>query len=103
MMPRLSYRILPYAACFVACVIIDLFYFPPSTVFPDEQRFLASAARLAASGAFWVGAARAWELRGPALFFAPAVWAFGAHGAVVAIRIAQAVLVVIQCGLIASV
>jgi 4-amino-4-deoxy-L-arabinose transferase-like glycosyltransferase len=102
MMPRLSYRILPYAACLLACAIIDLFYFPASTVFPDEQRFLASAARLAASGEFWVGADRAWEMPGTALFFAPAVWAFGAHGAVIAIRIAQALLVVIQCGLIAS-
>jgi hypothetical protein len=102
MMPRLSYRILPYAACFLACAIIDLFYFPVATVFPDEQRFLASAARLAASGEFWVGSDRAWEMPGTALFFAPAVWALGAHGAVVAIRIAQACLVVIQCGLIAS-
>jgi hypothetical protein len=40
---------------------------------------------------------------GTALFFAPAVWAFGAHGAVIAIRIAQAVLLVIQCGLIAAI
>src|ERR1700750_1856719 len=102
MMPRLSYRILPYAACFLACVIIDLFYFPASTVFPDEQRFLASAARLAASGECCVPADAAWEMPGTALFFAPAVWAFGAHGSVIAIRIAQAILVVIQCGLIAS-
>jgi 4-amino-4-deoxy-L-arabinose transferase-like glycosyltransferase len=103
MMPRLSYRIIPYAACFLACAIIDLFYFPAATALPDEQRFLASAMRLAASGEFWVGSDRAWEMPGTALFFAPAVWAFGAHGAVIAIRIAQAALVVIQCGLIASV
>jgi hypothetical protein len=83
-------------------VFIDLFYFPASTVFPDEQRFLASAAGLAASGEFWVAADRAWEMPGTALFFGPAVWAFGAHGSVIAIRIAQAILVVIQCGLIAS-
>jgi 4-amino-4-deoxy-L-arabinose transferase-like glycosyltransferase len=58
--------------------------------------------RLAASGEFWVGSDRAWEMPGTALFFTPAVWVFGAHGAVIAIRIAQAFLVVIQCGLIAS-
>jgi hypothetical protein len=103
MTPRLSYQILPFAACFLACVLVDLFYFPASTVFPDEQRFLASAVGLAASGEFVSGGGRAWEMPGPALFFAPAVWAFGAHGAVIAIRLAQAVLVVIQCGLIASV
>ncbi|MCK9918538.1 glycosyltransferase family 39 protein [Microbacteriaceae bacterium K1510] len=103
MISRSSYQKLPYFACFLVCVAIDLYYFPATTVFPDEQRFLASATRLAASGEFWVGSDRAWEMPGTALFFAPAVWAFGAHGAIVAIRIAQAVLLVVQCTLIASI
>jgi hypothetical protein len=103
MMSRLSYQKLPYLACFLVCLAIDLFYFPATTVFPDEQRFLASATRLAATGEFWVNSDRAWEMPGTALFYAPAVWAFGAHGAVLAIRIIQALLLVIQCGLIAMI
>ncbi len=92
---RYFYRIWPYVACLLACVIVDLFYFPPFTMFPDEDRIVASAVRLAGSGQFWVGADRAWEMPGTALFFAPAVWLFGAHGAVIPIRLTQAVLLMI--------
>jgi hypothetical protein len=98
---RPSYRLLPYVACFLACAVVDLVYFPATTIFPDEQRFLASAMRLATSGEFWVGGDRAWEMPGTALFFAPAVKLFGTQAAVIPIRIAQAVLLVIQVGLIA--
>jgi len=97
----LRYRLLPYVACFLACAAVDLLYFPPATIFPDEHRFLTSAIRLAATGQFWVGGDRAWEMPGTALFFAPAVRLFGAHAAVIPIRFAQAILLVIQCGLIA--
>jgi len=103
MIARSAYQKLPYLACFLVCVAIDLFFFPATTVFPDEQRFLASATRLAASGEFWVGADRAWEMPGTALFYAPAVWAFGAQGAIIVIRIAQAVLLAAQVALIASI
>jgi 4-amino-4-deoxy-L-arabinose transferase-like glycosyltransferase len=103
MHPRSSYRVLPYLTCFLACAAVDLFYFPHTTVFPDEQRILGSAIRLASSGEFWVGADRAWEMPGAALFFAPAVRLFGPHAAVVPIRFAQAMLLVVQCALIASI
>lgn len=98
---RIAYRGSPYLACLLACAIVNLFYFPPTTVFPDEVRFLASAVKLAASGEFWVGSDRAWEMPGPALFFAPAVWLFGAQGAILPIRFAQTILLLVQCGLIA--
>lgn len=101
MTSRFSYRVLPYIACLLACVAVDLFYFPRTLVFPDEQRFLASAIRLAASGEFWVGSDRAWEMPGTALFFAPTVWLFGPQAAIIPIRFAQAFLVVVQCALIA--
>lgn len=97
------YRILPPLACLLACIAVDLWYFPPGLVFPDEQRFLASAVKLAASGEFWVGADRAWEMPGTALFFAPAVWLFGPEHAVLPIRLMQAVLLAIQCGLIGAI
>jgi hypothetical protein len=80
---RPSYQLTPYLVCFLACVVVDLFYLPPTTIFPDEHRFLAEAARLAATGQFWVNNDRAWEMPGTALFFAPAVWLFGTHGAVI--------------------
>lgn len=99
---RIVYRGSPYLACLLACAIVNLFYFPATTIFPDEQRFLASAAKLAASGEFWVGGDRAWEMPGTALFYAPAVWLFGVPGAILPIRFAQAILVVVQCGLIAA-
>ena len=94
------YRFWPYAVCLAACVLIDLFYFPPHLVFPDEHRILASAVGLVTRGEFRVGADRAWEMPGTALFFAPAVWLFGAQGAVIPIRLMQSVLLVIQVGLI---
>jgi 4-amino-4-deoxy-L-arabinose transferase-like glycosyltransferase len=99
---RWFYRALPYLACLLACSIVNLFYFPSTTIFPDEQRFLSSAIRLAATGEFWVGPDRAWEMPGTALFYAPAVWLFGPREALMAIRVAQSFLVAIQCGLVAS-
>lgn len=93
------YRTLPYLACLVACVAVDLIYFPRELTFPDEHRFLESATRLVATGEFWSSGARAWEMPGTALFFAPPVWLFGPHDAIIPIRLAQGVLVVVQCGL----
>jgi hypothetical protein len=93
-------RTLPYAACAFACIIVDLLYFLPRLLFPDEHRFLDSAARLIASGQFWSNGSRAWEMPGTALFFAPAVWLFGPHEAIIPIRLTQAALLLVQCGLI---
>ena len=103
MKPKLLYRILPYVACLLACIAVNLIYFPAATVFPDEQRILASAVKLAATGEFWVGTDRAWEMPGAALFFAPWVWMLGLPKAIIAIRFAQTALLLIQCGLIASI
>ena len=97
---RRAYRTLPYFACALACLIVDLLYFPPRLIFPDESRFLRSAAHLVATGQFSSGGGRAWEMPGTAFFFAPAVWLFGPHDAIISIRLAQAALLVIQCGLI---
>ncbi len=92
---------LPVIACLLACSIVNLLYFPATTIFPDEQRFLASAIKLATSGEFWVGSDRAWEMPGTALFYAPAVWLFGSHAAIMSIRFAQSILLAMQCGLVA--
>ena len=100
---RLLYRLSPYLACFLACAVINLAYFPPATTFPDEQRLLASAVHLVATGDFSVGADRAWEMPGPALFFSPAVWLFGPHDAIIPLRFVQALLVLVQCGLVATI
>jgi hypothetical protein len=97
------YRVLPYVACFLACAAVDLFYFPHTTVFPDEQRIFASAVRLAASGQFWVGSDRAWELPGTALFYTPFIRLFGEHNAIIPIRLAQAAMITVQCGFVACI
>lgn len=97
---RCPYRMLPYLACALACLVVDLVYFPPRLIFPDEHRFLGSAAHLLATGQFMSGGGRAWEMPGTALFFAPAVGLFGPHDAIIPIRLVQAVLLVIQCGLV---
>jgi hypothetical protein len=65
-------------ACLCACAAVDWIYFPATTVFPDEQRYVASALRLAQTGEFWVAGDRAWEMPGTALFYAAVVRAFGA-------------------------
>ena len=89
------------SASFFLCVALDLFYFPATTTFPDEQRFLASAARLVETGGFWVGGDRAWEMPGTALFYAPFVALAPSPGAaILPIRLAQAALLIVQAILI---
>lgn len=99
MRPNTFYLAMPWLACLVACTAVNFFYFPHAVIFPDEQRFLASAVKLASSGEFWAGSDRAWEMPGTALFYAPLVRLFGAD--VVPIRFAQSLLLIIQTGLIA--
>ncbi len=103
MTSRFVCRALPLLACLIACTVINLYYFPPTTIFPDESRFLSSAARLVATGEFWVNSDRAWEMPGTALFFAPAVWLFGTNGAVIPIRMAQSILLIAQAALAATI
>lgn len=100
MRANVRYPIVPWLACLVACTVINLFYFPHTTIFPDERRLLASAIRLAATGEFWVGSDRAWEMPGTAIFFAPAIKLFGADAAVLPIRMAQSILLIVQSALI---
>jgi 4-amino-4-deoxy-L-arabinose transferase-like glycosyltransferase len=91
------------AASLALCVALDLWLFPASTTFPDEKRFLVSAADFAASGEFWVGKTRAWEMPGTEIFFALFLKLFsGKAAALMAIRIAQAVLVALQSILIGA-
>jgi 4-amino-4-deoxy-L-arabinose transferase-like glycosyltransferase len=98
---RPFYLCLPCLACLLACSAINLLYFPPGTVFPDEARFLASAIRLASTGEFWVGPDRAWEMPGTAAFYAAVIYLFGPQNPISPIRFAQSILLAIQCGLIA--
>ncbi len=99
MRPNYVYLAIPWLACLVACAIVNFFYFPHAVIFPDEQRFMASAVKLAATGEFWIGDDRAWDMPGTALFFAPMVRLFGPY--VMPIRFAQSLLLVVQSGLIA--
>ena len=101
-MPRASLALIA-ALSLVVCLTLDLWLFPAGTSLPDEKRFLASAADLAASGEFWVGKMRAWEMPGTEIFFAPFLKLFpGKTAALMAIRMAQAILVALQSMLIGS-
>jgi hypothetical protein len=86
-------------ASFCLSAAIDLWFFPATTLFPDESRFLASAVGLVETGTFWANNGRAWEMPGAALFYAVWIWLFGTpEAALFPIRLAQAVLVVLQAG-----
>ena len=79
---------------------IDFFFFTGLTSFPDEERILASAMNLAATGEFNVAGARAWEMPGAAAFFSIPILVFGPEHAVAAIRVMQSLLLVLQAGLV---
>jgi len=103
MRPAFFYRLLPYLACLAACSAVNILYFPPGLSFPDEQRFWGSAVHLAATGAFRVGPDLAFEMPGPAAFFALIIRFAGADHAIYAIRAAQSLLLLLQCGLMGSI
>ncbi len=91
------------ALSLAVCLTLDLWMFPAGTSLPDEKRFLASAADLAATGEFFVGKMRAWEMPGTEIFFALFLKVFpGKTAALMAIRVAQAILVAMQSILIGS-
>jgi 4-amino-4-deoxy-L-arabinose transferase-like glycosyltransferase len=91
-------------ASFCLCVLLDLYFFPPTTLFPDEQRFLTSATNLASTGIFAVGADRAWEMPGTAFFFSGFIVLLSdATAAIVPIRLAQALLLLLQAVLIGNI
>ena len=98
--PRFLWAV--WALALLACVLIDFGYFPDTSVFPDESRFLASANHLAATGEFLSAGAYAAEMPGTALFLAPFVKLFGPEP-VYAVRLVQAVLLVVQSALIGAI
>jgi hypothetical protein len=100
MRPAFFYRVLPYLACLAACSAVNILYFPPALVFPDEQRFWASAVHLAATGQFRAGGDLAYEMPGPAAVFALFIHFAGAAHAIYAIRGVQSLLLLLQCGMI---
>jgi len=94
--------VLAGAASLSLCAVIDFYYFPSTVVFGDELRFLRSASHLVQTGQFAVSDARAWEMPGTAIFLAGFISLFGdAQGAILPARLAQAVLLVCQAGMVA--
>jgi 4-amino-4-deoxy-L-arabinose transferase-like glycosyltransferase len=87
-------------ACIAVCVAVDIFYFPPTPVFPDEVRFLDTAVQLVTAGEFNTGGDRAFEMPGMALFLSPFVAAFGAQAAVIPVRLVQALMLAVQAAAI---
>jgi hypothetical protein len=95
---------------FLSYVLLDLYYLPHALIFGDESRFLAEAHRLIAEGSFWTDNsapglwtenARAWEMPGAAIFYAIFVDLFSTEtSTVLAIRVTQAALLIMQALLI---
>jgi Dolichyl-phosphate-mannose-protein mannosyltransferase len=90
------------AASLCVCWVLDLYW--PLPPFPDEQRFLASATNLARTGTFAIGTDPAWEMPGAELFFSGFIaLTSDPHAAIVPIRFAQAVLLLLQAVLIGDI
>jgi 4-amino-4-deoxy-L-arabinose transferase-like glycosyltransferase len=88
-------------AAFLLYVLLDVYYFPTPPMFPDELRILAEARRLIEDGSFWPENDRAWEMPGTAIFYGIFVYLFSTpQFAILAIRVAQAGLLVLQALLI---
>lgn len=87
-----------WVLCLLLCLAIDFFYFPPHPSFPDEQRFLASAAHWLSNGEFLSNNGRAWEMPLPSMIFAAIRWIAGGDEVweLYSIRFIQALLVVLQ-------
>ncbi len=87
---------------FLFYVLVDVYYLPRELLFPDELRYLTEARRLLAEGSFWTNEhARAWEMPGTAIFYALSVYLFPSEPSLIlAVRLAQAVLLVVQALLI---
>lgn len=90
-------------ACLITCAAINWIYFPAVTIFPDEERFVASALVLARTGEFWAAGDRAYEMPGTALFYAAIIKMFGFGHLIPVARIAQSILLTAQALLIGSI
>jgi 4-amino-4-deoxy-L-arabinose transferase-like glycosyltransferase len=97
---RLIFTLLICLVSLSVCAAINFLYLPHATIFPDEQRYLGSAFRLAQTGEFWVGTDRAWEMPGTAIWFSIAVDPIGRDFSIIVIRTAQSLLLVLQSVLI---
>ncbi|PKU25282.1 hypothetical protein [Telmatospirillum siberiense] len=82
----------------LACLAVDSFYFPARPTFPDERRFLASAAYWLSDGGFVSNGGKAWEMPLPSMIFAALRWLVGGDDVreIYAIRCFQGVQIVLQ-------
>ncbi len=86
----------------IVCGWVNFTYFPPSPVFPDENRYLASASDWLRNGEFISNHGRAWEMPLTSLFFAALqlLKGDGHMRSIHIIREAQSVLLLIQSWLV---
>lgn len=93
---------LVWVVSLLACWWVDLYYFPATTLFPDEKRFLASAANWLSNGNFMSNGGYAWEMPLPSMCFALLHQAVGGGEAALiqAIRVAQSFLLLVQSWLV---
>lgn len=87
------------AFIFYQCV--NFIYFPISTTFPDEQRFLNEAIQFAKTGEFWTEGSRAWEMPLTAIVYGYIYQIFNnTEGTIIVIRVMQSLMLILQASLI---
>lgn len=90
---------MPVIVCFLICTWLNLFYFNQHILFDDEHRFLEEAMGIAHNLTFGTGSARAWEMPGTAILYAPLIFIAGS-AAPFFIRLIQAIVCAYQVWLI---
>lgn len=86
---------------FIVYQVINFFYFPLSTTFPDEQRFLTEAIKFSETFEFWTGNSRAWEMPFTAIIYGLIYKLFyNIDHTIIVIRLMQSIMVIFQAILI---
>jgi len=86
---------------FIFYQIINFFYFPLFLTFPDEVRFLSEAQIFYESGEFWTNTNRAFEMPATGILYGLILSIFqGEVNSIIAIRLFQSILLILQSLLI---
>lgn len=96
-----KYLIYVVIFAFIIYQLVNFIYFPISTRFPDESRFLDEAIKFANTGEFWVGNSRAWEMPLTAIVYGFIYKIFNnVENTIICIRVTQSLMLVLQAFLI---
>ena len=86
---------------FIIYQLVNFFYFPLHTIYPDESRFLSEAVKFAKTNEFWTGQNRAWEMPLTAVIYGIFYKIVGTKSAlIITVRIFQSLLLIFNAFLI---